>query len=74
MFGCKQDLRWQPPRPIEKVVGWHVRTGLELDGGFYSFRFVQDSVEDLAACWRACEIRDAGLRQLRAEGRPREEP
>jgi hypothetical protein len=61
---CKQDPQWEPPRPIEKMIGWHLETGWPLDGGFHSYRFVRDTVEDIAACWRACEIRDAGLRQL----------
>jgi hypothetical protein len=63
-YGCKQDRQWQPSRPIDKLIGWHRRTGWQLDGGFYSYHFVQDTIEDIAACWRACEIRDAGLRQL----------
>ena len=62
-YECQRNL----PRPIEKLIGWHVETGWPLDGGFHSYRFVRDTVEDIAACWRACEIRDAGLHQL-AEG------
>jgi hypothetical protein len=65
MFGCKQDPRWEPPRPIEKLVGWHLRRGWQLDGGFHSYSFERDTLEQIAAVWRACEIRDAGLRLSR---------
>jgi hypothetical protein len=67
MFGCKEDRNWEPPRPIEKTVGWHVEIGLELDGGFYSYRLARDTTEHIAATWRACEIRDAALGRLRGE-------
>jgi hypothetical protein len=70
LFGCKQDPHWEPSRPIDKLIGWHLTTGQELDGGFYSYHFEQDTAEDLVACWRACEIRDAGLRQLRGDAEP----
>jgi hypothetical protein len=33
-----------------------------------TYRFVQATPEDVAAVWRACEIRDAGLRRLRERG------
>jgi hypothetical protein len=67
MFGCKQDPGWEPPRPVEKLVGWHRETGRELDGGFHSYNFVQDTIEDIAGYWRAREIRGAGLRLLRGD-------
>src|SRR5262245_25165565 len=65
--GCKRDRSWEPPRPIEKLIGWHLVTGRELDGGFYSYRLERDTIGDIAACWRACAIRDAGIRLLRGE-------
>ncbi len=52
---------------MEKLIGWHLRSGWELNGGFYSYYFVQDTVEDIASQMRACEIRDAGLRMLRGD-------
>jgi hypothetical protein len=66
-WGCKSDIRWKPQPPIEKLIGWHMRSGWELSGGFYSYNFEQDTVEDIAAQMRACEIRDAGLRMLRGD-------
>jgi hypothetical protein len=66
-FGCKVDGR-RPEFPADKLVGWFFRRGWELHGGFSTYHFVQATPEDVAAIWRACEIRDAGLRQLRERG------
>jgi hypothetical protein len=66
-YGCKSDIRWKPQPPTDRLIGWHVRSGWELDGGFHSYSFVRDTVEDIAAQMRACEIRDAGLRMLRGD-------
>ena len=64
MFGCKQ-IPGKPEPPLQQLIGWHRRTGWELNGGFYSYSFHRDTVEDIAACWRACEIRDAAIAQAR---------
>jgi hypothetical protein len=68
--GCKQAPRWKPPRPLEKTIGWHVLWGYPLAGGFSSYRFERDTPEHIAACWRACEIRDAALNQLSVTPKP----
>jgi hypothetical protein len=65
--GCKVEGR-QPEFPADKLVGWFFRSGQDLPGGFRTYRFVRATPEDVAAVWRACEIRDAGLRQLRQAG------
>ena len=65
--GCKIEGR-QPEFPMDKLVGWFFQSGCQLDGGFFTYHFVRATQEDVAAVWRACEIRDAGLRQLRERG------
>lgn len=62
-YGCKVNHE-RPEPPLSKLIGWHLYMGWQLDGGFYSYSFREDTIEDMAAYTRACDIRDEGLRLL----------
>ncbi len=58
---CKHNPDFDVPEP---PIGWYVTITDLGAGGFHGWSYGQHTPESLAAVWRACEIRDAGLRLL----------
>jgi hypothetical protein len=59
---CKSNPNWEIPEP---PIGSYQQVGYEVGGGFHEWLYKPHTSETIAALWRACEIRDAGLRLLR---------
>ena len=58
---CKQVPEFEIPDP---PIGWYRQIEHNAAGGFSGWSYKQHTPETIAAVWRACEIRDAGLRLL----------